>query len=236
MKNFLPILILLAVVSIAQAQLTNGVKISTLGTATTPLAGTEIIPLNQSGTTKSATVAQVIKAATDSATAAQNYSSGLSNLLGVLAFSNTITLAKVADAGSLAKSNSLLLANVTDAGSLAKSNSVIVANIADAGTAARSNATAFYLSGNPSGYQTASQVTTTVNSALSALGFAQSNSAVNFSSVSAPVYASPTTNLAKISLPAAGNPSYTKLDCSAATIFKSDVTSLGGSMTYTPTN
>jgi hypothetical protein len=207
MKKLLAIIGLAALALAAQAQLTNGVKISALGTATTPLAGSEIIPLVQSGTTKTATVTQVLKAATDSATSAQTYASGLSNILGALAFTSTTTLAKVTDAGNLARSNNIILANVTDAGTLARSNVVLLANVADAGSAAASNASAFYLSSNPSNYQNAAQVASTVNSAVSAatFGAATNGGTVTFSKVISTNVVTPSANLGNYSYSGATN-------------------------------
>jgi hypothetical protein len=195
MKNCFRILFVSLICSSAFAgnPVTNSVTVNGLTSATTPLSGSELIPLYQSGL-KSATVAQVIKAASDAATAAQSYGNGVSNLLGTLARSNNIILANVADAGTLARSNSLNVANLTDAGSLARSNSLRLVNITDAGSAAYSNASAFYLASNPAGYQTAGQVSTAVNSAVAAatFGTATNGGSVAFSSVQVTNLVTPT--------------------------------------------
>ena len=66
MKNFILTfaLALAAVTASAQTTFTNGVKGSTLTAATTPLSGSESVYLIQSGASKTATVSQVIAAAT----------------------------------------------------------------------------------------------------------------------------------------------------------------------------
>ena len=61
MKKILSILMLAALCANAQTTFTNGVKISALPQVSS-ISGTEIVVLNQSGTTKSATVNQLIAA------------------------------------------------------------------------------------------------------------------------------------------------------------------------------
>ena len=61
MKKILSILMLAAICANAQTTFTNGVKISALPQVSS-ISGTEIVVLNQSGTTKSATVNQLIAA------------------------------------------------------------------------------------------------------------------------------------------------------------------------------
>ena len=87
---------LLTLCASAQTTFTNGTKISALVNATTPLTGSEVVPVNQGGVTKTTTVAQI-----NNAPLAANTIS--SNALQTQVLANATTAA----AANLATSNAL---------------------------------------------------------------------------------------------------------------------------------
>ena len=106
------------------AQLTNSVKVSALPGATTPLAGTEIVPLVQSGVTKTATIGQICAAPTAANLASSNSLFSLSaTISNALANLNSIEVSN----RTAAVSNVNALA-VTVSNALANLNSIEVSN------------------------------------------------------------------------------------------------------------
>lgn len=139
MKTLVTILLLAALP--AFAQLTNSVKVSSLPSATTPLTGTEIIPLNQSGSTKSATVDQVQAKAVGIANATSN---SLTTSLGALntnlvTVSNLLSLRIVTNTTALTTTSNALQSQITSnsAAIITASNSIL-GTVASAGYATAS--------------------------------------------------------------------------------------------------
>jgi len=100
---------LLTLCASAQTTFTNGTKISALVNATTPLTGSEVVPVNQGGVTKTTTVAQI-----NNAPLAANTIS--SNALQTQVLANATTAA----AANLATSNAIIgIANAAAAQSVA---------------------------------------------------------------------------------------------------------------------
>jgi|GEM_PF-3886956 len=117
MKKLFAFLALVALTSQAQTTFTNGIKGSALTSATTPLGGSELVYLIQSGTSKTATVSQVIAAATsqDNATTNGLVALILANTARDTTTSNTLTASvTAANAAITATTNglaALILAN-----------------------------------------------------------------------------------------------------------------------------
>jgi hypothetical protein len=206
------------------------VKISALPSATTPLSGSEIVPIIQlnGGTnrTSQATINSVIYSATLLANAAQNYATGVSNILGALNNNFNVTSnMTLTFTNFLQNFSNATATTLNQKGGLYFSNSVLLANVLDAGTMARENTNTFYRSANPSGYQVASQVTNIVNEALSSANIAQSNTVASFTGV-----VTPTAYLGgKIVSPATGSTNVT-IDLSRASFQQLDFSS-GNSQT-----
>jgi hypothetical protein len=171
MKTIFAILaaLVLAVSAPAQTSFTNGVKISTLTSATTPLSGSEIVPLNQSGTTKTVSVSQLLLAATSATAAASNYLAAVSgtNAAAIAAASNYLAAVISTNAASLAAVSNYLatLANAANANATVASNALWL------------NFTNYYPVSNPGQYQSFSSVWSIANSAAAT---AVSNVATNY--------------------------------------------------------
>lgn len=162
MKKLLLLLFAGLAAVICQAQITNGVKISGLPIATTPLSGTEILVMNQSGTTKSATLNQVLASAVSQNTATSNtfqlFCVGNSNL--------TFTVSNTLAAQITGNSNSLIAISnyfqkVTGTNSVAISN-----NWNSLSNFVLSQNLNYYPTSNPSGFQNAEQVTSAATAAV----------------------------------------------------------------------
>lgn len=116
MKKFLVLsLVVVVAQSVFGQALTNAIKISQLTTATTPLAGNEIVPLVQSAVTKQATVAQVIYAATAANVQTSNTLAALivTATNSIATASNTIIANAAADKNALIATNALLAGAIT---------------------------------------------------------------------------------------------------------------------------
>ncbi len=170
---------LLAAVTLAASAQTNVVKVSALPSATTPLAGTEIVPLNQSGATKTATVAQIIASAVAQNNATASALTTASNALtsAVTTTSNALASAvTVQTAANLTTSNRMVTVTAANASAITGASNAITALLPG-----------YYPTNNPSGYQTASQVSTIANGAAAAAlaGVTQSNGVASFAAVTA---------------------------------------------------
>ncbi len=164
MKFLTTLLLSAALAFVASAQITNGVKISALTSASTPLGGTELFALVQSGVTKSATIDQgQAKATAANLATSNNFATVTANLnTGLLTVSNfsvnasnyfqTVTAANAA-------------ADVTRSNSVA---AIIAANDTTTSNGVVTLLGSYYLASNPTGYQTAAQVTATANGAAAA--------------------------------------------------------------------
>lgn len=144
-----------------QAQ-TNGVKISALTSAATPLSGSEIVPLVQSGATKTATVSQIIAAAISQGNAASNYFTLVTgtNAAALAAASNYLALVVGTNAASsLAASNYLSTVTVSNTAA-ARAYTLGVSNTITAALAS------YYPTSNPSGFQNAGQVSAAATAAV----------------------------------------------------------------------
>ena len=148
--------------ALAASAQTNVVKISALPSATTPLAGTEIVPLNQSGTTKTVTVSQLILAATSQNNATSNALE--SAVASAVSSGNTASNALAAAVASnvawdLASSNALAARiTATAAADVATSNALASAVGAAYGT------------NNPAGFQNSAQVAAAAAAAVAGFG------------------------------------------------------------------
>ena len=109
MKFLFSILVLAATVTV-QAQVTNLVKISALPTVSS-IAGTETVPLVQSGTTKTATVAQLISGATAQCNAASNYFQAYDTAATATMTANATTAASATTAAAAAAAAALVATN-----------------------------------------------------------------------------------------------------------------------------
>ena len=133
-------LILLATLP-AFAQLTNSIKVSALPSATTPLTGTEIVPLNQSGATKSATIDQVQAKAVGIANATSNtLVASLATLNGSLVTaSNLLALRLGTNTTAITTTSNALQAQIgTNTAAIISTSNSIMANVAGAGYATAS--------------------------------------------------------------------------------------------------
>ena len=136
MKTLLT-LILLATLP-AFAQLTNSIKVSALPSATTPLTGTEIVPLNQSGATKSATIDQVQAKAVGIANATSNALAGsVSTLNGnFLAASNSLSLRIGTNSATITATSNALQSQITSgSAALTTTSNAILSTVSSAGYA-----------------------------------------------------------------------------------------------------
>jgi hypothetical protein len=164
MKFLTTLLFIGALTFAASAQITNGVKISALASASTPLGGTELFALVQSGVTKSATIDQ----GQAKATAANLLTS---NFFATVTASINSALLVVSNAANVASNNFQTVTAANAAADVSRSNAVAV--IINSGDNATSNGVVallgnYYLASNPTGYQTAAQVTATANGAAAA--------------------------------------------------------------------
>jgi hypothetical protein len=187
MKKIL-ITFLVGVAFVAGAQ-TNVVKVSALPSASTPLSGTEIVPLNQSGTTKTATVGQIIAAAItqDNATSNALQSAISANASAITASSNALSAAVVSNSAAILSSSN------------AFNNSIIyLQGVVSTGQAYLNSLFAnYYPLTNPSNYQSGAQVLATANAAATAAvsGALNTNGTATFTSVTVPVVTYPPLNL-----------------------------------------
>ena len=137
MKTLIQICFALLLASTCRAQITNGIKISGLPTVSS-ITGNETVPLNQSGVTKSATVAQIISAATAQDNATTN---GLAALLATevtarAGVSNFFTLvAGTNAAGTLSLSNYTVLSIGTNATALTTASNYLALRVGTNATA-----------------------------------------------------------------------------------------------------
>ncbi len=213
---------------------TNAVKGSALSMASTPLAGSELVYIIQSGATKMATAAQVQAAATAQDMATSNaYAVTLGSFLSFSNVVNTFSNNMVIYSNQLAVFTNAAAATLTlqTNGLAAK-----IQGVTNALSGLLLLTNDFYGINNPAGYQTSSQVSSTVSAAVTAglAGVATANGNAVFTSVSAPVYISATTN---INLVLSGAQTITtNLDCSASTVFYATVKAGSGSFTFTPVN
>lgn len=177
MKNLILILLALAVTLPALSQ-TNGVLGSALPSASTPLAGTESVFVIQSGTTKKATVDQLLYRATSAATAYSNSLQGKIDLLTAQDASTTASITTLASTlGSQLSANSTSISTASNALSnrITGTNNAILSYVG----------ATFYPTSNPSGFQTAAQVQNTANAAAAAAvaGAVTTNGTPSFSAV-----------------------------------------------------
>jgi hypothetical protein len=194
MKFNLTLLLLVCSLAVRAASPTNTVTIDSLTTASTPLAGTEKVVLYQGGM-KSATVAQVIAAATSQINSTSN------NLQTQITAEVSARAAQVTAASNLlwniALTNSQFCTAVSNYfGAVTSANA--------AGTAAASNFLYTVISTNTTaiaalnaaGYQTAAQVVAAVNSGIAAtLSGNTNNSAVTYGTVTATNLITPQTKI-----------------------------------------
>ncbi len=190
MKNLLFIFTLLAAVTVQAATPTNTVTVPGLLFATTPLGGTERVPVYQSGL-KSATVDQIAAAAAALGNGAKSYALSASNILAAALQTATNNLALLSNSATATTTNfnaasNLFSARLNSLGALSKSNILTLSNLADAGSVAGRGSNDFYLASNPANYQSGVQVTTTVNSALAAGGGVTNGGTVVFANVATP--------------------------------------------------
>lgn len=187
MKQLFTFLILLAALAVrADLTPTNSVKISALSSATTPLTGNETVPLVQSGATKSATVSQLIAAATSQASASSNALQSQITANAATAAANTATASNYLF--NVAGTNTTLIFAVSNYFA-----TVTAGNAASTVTASNllwlaivTNTTAITAI-NAAGYQSAGQVSTTVNSAIAAaIGGVTNSFALNSTNILTP--------------------------------------------------
>ena len=144
MKQFLIVALLAATVTV-QAQVTNLVKISALPTVTS-IAGTEIVPVDQSGVTKSATVNQIVSGPVAMVNTASNYFQAYDTSATATMTANAATAAAAttsaasAAAAALAATNSLIQSAIASASNVnatatATLSSTVTANAASAAAA-----------------------------------------------------------------------------------------------------
>ena len=187
MKQLFTFLILLAALAVrADLTPTNSVKISALSSATTPLTGNETVPLVQSGATKSATVSQLIAAATSQASASSNALQSQITANAATAAANTATasnyLFKVAGTNTtliFAVSNYFATVTAGNAASTVTASNLLWLAIV-------TNTTAITAI-NAAGYQSAGQVSTAVNSAIAAaIGGVTNSGTINATNILTP--------------------------------------------------
>ena len=167
------------------------------------IVGTERVRILQlvNGTNQNltASVAQLTAAPTTLAVAAQTYAITVSNSVTTAlntVSNNFLTLSNSATATTTnfnSFSNSAA-AKLNGLGSLAKSNAVLLVNIPDAGSIAGRGSNDFYLASNPANYQTGSQVTNTISTAIAGLGTPTNNGTASFSVFFIPSFVLPATN------------------------------------------
>ena len=236
MKTFKQILTLAALAALvntatAQNPLTNAVKISALTSATTPLAGTETLPIVQSGATKSTTVSAVIFAATSANASTSNYFSlfSASNAAAITASSNYFALYSGSNAAAItASSNYFALYSGSNAAAILASSNGVIARIAGS-----NYLTPAILA--TSNFQSGAQVTATIAGALATAGAVTNAGAANFSSVTTSNLVTPSAAINVYTYAANTN---IVLDANAGTFQQITLTTSSGGLTVnlTPTN
>jgi hypothetical protein len=225
----------LAVIT-SQAQLTNGVKDSALPTASTVNSVDRLRILQQQNGTNAnltATVGQIIGGATAQDTMTSNaYATTLGNFFvfsnNVTGFSNQVALFTNAAAATLT-GHTLTLTEQTNG--LAALNNATTNALA----VLLAHTNSFYAAANPAGYQTSAQVASAAAAAVTAglAGFAPAGGAATFTSVSAPVYTSASTNIVLVNVGSIT----TNLDCSASTVFYVNISAQAlSTVTFAPVN
>ena len=168
MKQLFTFLILLAALAVrADLTPTNSVKISALSSATMPLTGNETVPLVQSGASKSATVSQLIAAATSQASASSNALQTQITANAAAAAANTATASNLLY--KVAGTNTTLIAAVSNYfATVTAGNATATATASNLLWLTIGTNTTAIAAFNAAGYQTAGQVSTAINSALAA--------------------------------------------------------------------
>ncbi len=188
---------LATVSSFAGNPVTNSIGLSALVFATTPLGGTERVPIYQFGM-KSATVDQITANASGAALA--NNLATSNALAAVRANANTVSnsFSSVSNSFVVVSNNFITASNALVFANAATSNALAAANLSTsnqvAGLLQRTNT--FYGANNPSNYQSGAQVSTTVNGALAAAGVVTNSGTASFANL-----ATPTLNLGSLTTP-----------------------------------
>lgn len=220
---------LATVSSFAGNPVTNSIGLPALVFATTPLAGTERVPLYQSGL-KSATVDQITANASGVALA---NNLGTSNALAaVRANANTVSNSFLSVSnGFITLSNNFVVgSNAFVFANASTSNALAAANLSTsnqvAGLLQRTNT--FYGANNPANYQSGAQVSSTVNSALAAAGVVTNSGTASFANI-----ATPTLNLGSLTTPStAVDQTNVLIDLSAAQFQTITIVPRSGNSTF----